>query len=215
MTTRPIGLAPGASEEAAGQDAAKYSTRNPVVLRLIGRWLRVLREVIGPVEGTVVDVGTGEGLALERILPAGRPVVAVEYRLDKLRAATSRLGGITGLVADAGMLPLRSDRGDLVTCIEVLEHLVRPNQAIAELARITRGACVVSVPWEPWFRGGNLARFKDVGRLGNNPEHVQQFTPKRLAQALDRSFATVEVVRCFPWLVARAQAPRSAVHRDG
>ena len=33
--TRPIGLAPGAPPEAAGQDAAKYGTSNPVVLRLL------------------------------------------------------------------------------------------------------------------------------------------------------------------------------------
>ena len=57
-------------------------------------------------------------------------------------------------------------------------HAVAP--AVAELARVTADRCVVSVPWEPWFRLGNLGRGRNVARLGNDPEHVQWFTPRRL-----------------------------------
>jgi SAM-dependent methyltransferase len=206
----PIGLAPGASEDAAGQDAKKYSTSNPVVLRLIDRWLTTLRSQLGPADGVVVDVGIGEGLAAERLglgAGAGAALVGVEYRLDKVLLATGRLPGLAGVRADAGMLPVKDGAAGLVTCIEVLEHLVRPDAAIAELARITGGKCVVSVPWEPWFRLGNLGRGKNVGRLGNDPEHVQQFTPARLRRALERDFAHVEVVRCFPWLIGVARTP--------
>ena len=67
----PIGLAPGVPLEAAGQDAAKYGSTNPVVRRLLDRWMGRLKGVIGPIEGTVVDIGIGEGLCLERVL---RPV---------------------------------------------------------------------------------------------------------------------------------------------
>jgi hypothetical protein len=206
----PIGLAPGASEDAAGQDAKKYATSNPVVLRLIARWLTTLRAQIGTVDGVVVDVGIGEGLAAERLgLEAASPLVGLEYRLDKVLLARGRLPGLAGVRADAGMLPVTDGAGQLVTCIEVLEHLVRPDAAAAELARITGGRCVVSVPWEPWFRLGNLGRGKNVRRVGNDPEHVQQFTPGRLRGLLEPHFAEVRVVRCFPWLVGVAQSPRS------
>ncbi len=201
--SRPIGLAPGASEQAAGQDARKYSTSNPVVLWLIGRWLRRLREQLPPDAGTVIDVGIGEGLAAEQ-LGVGthqRPVIGVEYRFDKLVAARTRLPGVKGLRADAGMLPLADRSAEVVMCIEVLEHLVRPHAAIAELARVTRRICVVSVPWEPWFRLGNLGRGKNVTRLGNDPEHIQHLTPTRLRSALEPHFASVQIVRSFPWLI--------------
>ena len=66
-----------------------------------------------------------------------------------------------------------------------LEHLIPFEPAVAELARITRGRLVVSVPWEPWFRLGNMGRGKNVKRLGNDPEHVQAFTPKRLKALLE------------------------------
>ncbi len=217
---RPIGLAPGAPVEAAGQDAAKYGSSNPVVRRLLDRWSDRLRGVVGPLTGTVVDVGVGEGLCLERLLVpghgadgvgaadgAGARVVGVEYRFDKARVAR-RLPGVSPLVGDAGMLPVPDSRADLVTCIEVLEHLPSVAPAVAELARVTRDRCVVSVPWEPWFRLGNLGRGKNVGRLGNDPEHVQWFTPRRLRRELRRSFADVRVVRAFPWIIAEARGPR-------
>ena len=175
----PIGLAPLAPAEAAGQDAKKYATTNPVVQRLLRRWMAQLVDVLGPVSGVVVDVGVGEGLALERMLGAGQSAVGLEYRLDKVRLATVRCPTLAGVVADAGMLPLADGSADLVTTIELLEHLVIVEPAVDELARISRGRLVVSVPWEPWFRLGNLGRGKNLGRLGNDPEHVQAFTPAR------------------------------------
>jgi len=207
-TSRPIGLAPGAPEEAAGQDAKKYQTGNPVVQKLLGRWMGVLKGVLGTVEGTVVDVGVGEGLALERMLPAGYPAIGLEYRFDKAQAAVDRLPGLEAVKADAGMLPIRSGSADLVTCIELLEHLPQYQPAVAELARITRGRCVISVPWEPYFRLGNLGRGKNVGRWGNDPEHVNFFSPGRLQKALEAEFAEVRVIKAFPWLIAEARRPR-------
>lgn len=206
---RPIGLAPGASEAAAGQDAKKYSTTNPVVQRLIRRWIVTLQQQVPAGNGVLIDVGVGEGLALEQLGMAGtRPVVGVEYRFDKAVAASLRLPSLACVRADAGMLPVATGAAEVVTCIEVLEHLVRPGLAVAELARVTADACVVSVPWEPWFRLGNLGRGKNVKALGNDPEHVQQFTPARLHKLLSQGFERVEVVRCFPWLIGTAFSPR-------
>ena len=209
---RPIGLAPGAPAQAAGQDAAKYGSTNPVVRRLLDRWSARLRAVVGPVSGTVVDVGVGEGLCLERLLgpSSGHEarVLGVEYRFDKARAVARRLPAVSPVVGDAGMLPVPDGRADLVTCIEVLEHLPGVDRAVAELARVAADRCVVSVPWEPWFRLGNLGRGKNLGRLGNDPEHIGWFTPRRLRRTLAREFAEVRVVRAFPWIIAEARSPR-------
>jgi SAM-dependent methyltransferase len=209
-STRPIGLAPGVPLEAAGQDAAKYGSTNPVVRRLLDRWTDRMRAVVGPLAGTLVDVGVGEGLCLERLLAGeGTParVVGIEYRHDKALVARG-LPGVEVVVADAGMLPLPDATADLVTCIEVLEHLPAPDLAVAELARVAVDRCVVSVPWEPWFRLGNLGRGKNVRRLGNDPEHVGWFTPGRLRALLAPHFGEVRIVRAFPWLIAEARGPR-------
>ena len=61
------------------------------------------------------------------------------------------------------------------------------------------------MPWEPWFRLGNLARGKNVSAFGNDPEHVQQFTPARLHRLLGAGFQTVAVTTSAPWLVGVAR----------
>ena len=208
---RTLGLAPGAPEQAAGQDARKYTTSNPVVQRLFTRWatrLRLELETLAPPGTTLADIGIGEGLAIERIRPPGTTVVGIEYRTDKVRCARDLVDGLLAVVADAGMLPLRDRAVPLTTCIEVLEHLTDPEPAVAELARVTRHACVVSVPWEPWFRLGNFARGKNLARFGNDPEHLQFFTRGRLEALLGRHFASVQVQTAFPWLVGIATDPR-------
>ncbi|HKH06001.1 MAG TPA: class I SAM-dependent methyltransferase [Acidimicrobiales bacterium] len=212
----PIGLAPGVPREAAGQDAAKYGSTNPVVTRLLDRWTARMADIVGRVEGTVVDVGIGEGLCLDRLLTAldatggrdpGACIAGIEYRFDKA-AVASELKGVDVAVGDAGMLPFPDASADLVTCIEVLEHLPAVAPAVAELARAAKDRCIVSVPYEPWFRLGNLGRGKNIGRLGNDPEHLHMFTPRRLKRALECSFHEVTVTPVFPWLVADARAPR-------
>ena len=203
----PIGLAPGVPLEAVGQDAAKYGSTNPLVRRLLDRWTGRLRAVVGPMTGTIIDVGVGEGLCLDRLVKAGdddAKVVGVEYRFDKADAAR-RHPHLDVAVGDAGMLPFPDGVADLVLCIEVLEHLPTVAPAVAELARITGDRCVVSVPWEPWFRLGNLGRGKNIRRIGNDPEHLHAFTPGRLRRTLAESFSQVEVTPVFPWLVAEAR----------
>ena len=202
-----IGLPPGATAAGAGEDEAKYATTNPVVHRLLTRFIADLRLACGTPTEVVVDVGVGEGLSLDLLAFEPRALIGVEYRADKLARATARLPQLLGLQADAGLLPLGDNVADLVVCLEVLEHLVDPARAVVELARICRGTCVVSVPHEPFFRLGNLARGKDIRRLGNNPEHVGQFRPSSLAKLLGASFAEVRVERSFPWLIGIATTP--------
>jgi SAM-dependent methyltransferase len=203
----PIGLPPGAALLAAGEDEAKYSSSNFVVRKLINRMLRSLREAAGSTSASWVDVGVGEGLALEAMQARAGLLVGVEYRRDKLALARQRLPGASGIQADAGMLPFSDHSIEVVTCLEVLEHLEAPERAVEELARICRGRCVVSVPWEPFFRLGNLCRGKDVRRWGNNPEHVQQFRPSTLRLLLRRNFGEAHVYPCFPWLIGVAAPP--------
>lgn len=207
MNSSSIGLAPGVPQEAAGQDAAKYGSSNPVVKGLLDRWTAKLHDVLGPLSGTVLDIGIGEGLCLERVLAADdhggsqARVVGVEYRYDKAEVAR-KVDGVEVVVGDAGLLPFPDRSADLVLCIEVLEHLPVVAPAVAELARVAKSRCVVSVPWEPWFRLGNLARGKNVARLGNDPEHLRAFTPRRLRRTMQQSFSQVDVTPVFPWLVA-------------
>jgi hypothetical protein len=194
----------------ADQDQAKYLSTNPVVRRLIGRWLGELTALVDtnvPAGGTVLDAGAGAGFSLERFA-GGRPVLAVDGAEEKVVQVPTRVPHAQPLVGDVTRLPARDRSVPWATSIEVLEHLPEPEQLVRELARVCEVGAIVSVPWEPWFKLGNLGRGKNVARWGNDPEHLQAFGPRSLAALLRGSFGRVTVHRCLPWLLAVATEPR-------
>lgn len=196
----------------ADQDQAKYLATNPVVQRLIGRWLDELASLVAtnvPTSTPLLDAGAGAGFSLERFV-GDRPVLAVDLQLEKVEQVPQRVGTAQPLVSDVTRLPLPDGAVGWATSIEVLEHLPHPEQLVAELARVCRDGVIVSVPWEPWFKLGNLARGKNVRRLGNDPEHIGAFGPAGLSRLLRRSFDQVTIHRRLPWLLAVATGPRTA-----
>jgi SAM-dependent methyltransferase len=193
----------------ADQDQAKYLATNPVVRRLIGRWLGELSSLVVanvPTTSPLLDAGAGAGFSLERFV-GDRAVLAVDLAPEKVVQVPERVRSAQPLVADVTRLPLPDGAVAWATSIEVLEHLPAPERLVAELARVTRSGVIVSVPWEPFFKLGNLARGKNVARWGNDPEHIQAFGPAALRRLLGRSFGQVTVHRSLPWLLAVATDP--------
>ena len=168
---------------------------NPVVERLRQRWLAELRSVVGSADGVVVALGDGTPAPL---LAPGLRGVRLRHRPAGPATGPEARSSARTLIGDVDTLPFPDSCADLVTCIGLLETLPSHRRAVSELARITAGRCVVSVPWEPWARIGHLGR-------GNE----QSFTPKRLVRALRRGFRDVELHPCFPWLVAECRGPRT------
>jgi len=91
---------------------------------------------------------------------------------------------------------------DLALCLEVIEHLPYPQEAVHRILQWTGQNAIISVPWEPWFRMGNLARGKYLNRLGNHPEHIQQFNPRKLRGLLQGWAGSIRIETCFPWIIA-------------
>jgi SAM-dependent methyltransferase len=196
----------------ADQDQAKYLATNPVVQRLIARWLGELAGLVAanvPTSTPLLDAGAGAGFSLERFV-GDRPVLAVDLHLEKVAQVPERVKTAQPLVSDVTRLPLPNGSVGWATSIEVLEHLPHPELLVAELARVCRDGAIVSVPWEPWFKLGNLARGKNVRRLGNDPEHIGAFGPGSLTRLLRRSFDDVTIHRRLPWLLAVATGPRAS-----
>lgn len=178
----------------------KYSDRNPVVSFVIGRFFRRIRTVLADLDPhSVLDAGCGEGEMLRRgVLPAAvRPVW-----LDLRPASLAEIAAPHRVCASVFSLPFAARSFDAVTCLEVLEHLADPAAAVRELARVARRAVVVSVPFEPYFRIGNVLRGKHLGRLGNHPEHVQHWNLRTFHTFLSGSLAEVRMVEAFPWIIA-------------
>ncbi len=94
----------------------------------------------------ILDLGCGPGNLLDYLAPHGDPFGS-DFSQDALQFCAGR--GFKRLFrADFHHLPLRAESLDLITCIDVLEHLSDDRGAIGELVRVLRpgGLLVVSVP---------------------------------------------------------------------
>lgn len=186
---------------------AKFQTSNPVVRRLFDNFFQSIAEMLETIHPRrVLDAGCGEGETIERVgglLP--HPVIGVDLNAKSVEFAARRLPGDEFAVGDVTDLGFSADSFDLVLCLEVLEHLPNPEVAVKELARVSSSDLILSVPHEPWFRLGSLARGKYLRGLGNHPEHVNHWNPASFRAFLAAHLEVVEVRRSTPWVIAHCR----------
>ncbi|MDX1682661.1 MAG: class I SAM-dependent methyltransferase [Phycisphaeraceae bacterium] len=196
------------SEAPATTNYDKFQTGNPLVQWLIRRFYRRIGEAIGPATaGRVFDAGCGEGESLDRLKPQLGPatLIGADLGADSLQWAARRHPAACFTRQDLRRLALADNAADLTLCLEVLEHVPEPDAALAELLRVTSDRLVLSVPHEPWFRLGSLARGKYVSRWGNHPEHINHWNPRSFRRWLAPHCREVEITRSFPWIIARCR----------
>ena len=107
------------------------------------------------------------------------------------------------MFGDINSLPFADRTVDLVVALEVLEHVPTPAQALAELARVCRGTAVLSVPREPIWRVGNMARGRYLRGLGNTPGHVNHWSKRSFRRFVATEFEVSSVWAPLPWTMAR------------
>ena len=129
---------------------------------------------------TLLDIGSGRGVFLWPCLQAF-PQLAVTgldilpHRVQMLR--TVRAGGwakLDAMVGDICSAPIGDKRYDVVTLLEVLEHIPDPFSAVCAAMRIARKYVVVSVPSKP----------------DTNPEHIHLLTKDILTDFFNRAGCT-------------------------
>lgn len=190
-----------------GNSYDKYATRNPIERRLMAGFFAALDGSLPdhPPE-TVLEVGVGEGEVSARLRGQYADATIVGADLpDPARPGDWRDRGIVGLFADIAHLPFPSRSFDLIMAIEVLEHVPDPAAAVCELARLSRGHLVLSVPREPVWRMANMARGKYLAALGNTPGHIQHWSRRRFAGLVGSQFDIVTVRTPFPWTMIGAR----------
>jgi SAM-dependent methyltransferase len=161
-------------------------TSGPPVLEVFPETLALMRRYAGP---HVLDLGCGAGPYSQALRTDGRAVQALEYVAEPARMARTR--GVPVVRADGRRMPFRDGTFDTVIAVEVIEHIERPGEIVAEAARVTRERILVSVP--------NAAVIPHLWPWGVVPwhlleaSHVNFFSARSLETLLRQSFAHVAI----------------------
>lgn len=119
--------------------------------------------------GTLLDVPAGEGALAERLLHLGLNVKCCDLHPEIFRLPDVEIK--RGDLSHA--LPYAADSFDYITCIEGLEHIENPHQALREFSRILRqgGQLLLSIPNTlnieerfKWLLYGYTSHFKPLSR---------------------------------------------------
>jgi len=143
--------------------------RSPVALAHEAIHDTVVGILAGQPRGALLDVPAGEGALAARLIDAGFEVSCCDlypeiFRLDGVDVHRGNL--------DAE-LPFGDQSFEYVTCLEGLEHIENPQQAMREFARVLKpgGHLIVSVPnilnieeRLKWLLHGYTSHFKPISR---------------------------------------------------
>ncbi len=157
-------------------------------------------------DATLLDYGCGDGQRYGKAL-AARGIRYVGFDISEEAVRQARDFGLeASLLVDGFRTTLADQSCDLALCFEVLEHLMEPDQAVREIARVLKpaGAAIFSVP-NPgsWFQ---RLEFLATGfwNPGGSPltsrkapwrdPHIRFFTPKLLRRILlENGFSEVQI----------------------
>jgi len=136
---------------------------------------------------SVLDAGCGTGILLQQIVGQYLHVqlTGSEYSPQGLEFARRRLPNATFHILDLSTKILER-RFDLITCIDVLEHIPDDHAALKNLFAMTAGYLVLSVPLGKLFKA-------EVDRMG----HVHGYSRTELEGKLCE--AGFEIIKAIQW----------------
>lgn len=135
----------------------------------------------GPRGLTILDVGCGTGATLGVLAQFGR-VTGLD-RAPEALAYCRRRSQCRLVLARAEELPVRDGAADVITALDLLEHLPDDGAAMREFARALRpgGLLVVTVPALPWLWSEHDEAL----------DHLRRYQASRLRAILEQAGLTV------------------------
>ena len=147
------------------------------------------KQLDGMSPGIVCDIGAAGGGNTKVLKERGWRAVALEYGAEGAEVGAAR--GLQVVRGDATRLPFDDASLDMVTALDVLEHIPDDDAAVAEIFRALKpgGTAIIAVPADP-----KLWSAHDVA-----VDHVRRYTRETLLPLFERHGMVVE--DCWSWMV--------------
>ncbi len=164
LTNRELDMLFSAGKNSGLKMYAFKSHRDMPRVRMVMGFLR------GIMPESLIDVGSGRGVFLLSFLEefteaAVTSVDILPYRVEFLNdVSRGGFANLTALQADICAAPLPENSADVVTMLEVLEHIPDVSAAVNTAVKAAKKFVVVTVPSKP----------------DNNPEHIHLLTKDKL-----------------------------------
>lgn len=171
----------------------------------LGRWHWDRRDqmalnLIRSTDTTIVDIGCGEGITLEKMhrLFPDREVLGIDILPENIDIC--RRHGCNVTQGDVYNLPLSSASVDFVLLMEVIEHLKHPETVVQEIHRVLapNGRLVIVFPNDRVFKIARILtlRFREAVY---DPGHIRQWTPENMQDLLCNTGFTMVFSRNIPF----------------
>lgn len=186
----------------------KHHTKNLLKRILLDLFLKNINQIIDQTENIsrILDAACGEGLVVKYIQDCqpNLNIDGFDISAQSVAYAKQILPDNNFFIGDILNIKIKDNSYDLVMALEVLEHLASPLKALKELSRVSKKYVLISVPFEPWFSIGNLLSGKNIKRLGQDEDHRQFWTKRKIIKLISQEMDIKLVTISFPWTVILA-----------
>lgn len=182
----------------------KYLSQNPFVKAANKRFFETVDILLKKSKASnVIEAGCGEGMVIQFLKKKNQKVKFTGFDVNRKLVKIAQQINPDSRIQTASIyqIPYPDNFFDLTLCLEVLEHLDRPGQALAELWRVTSKYAIVSVPCEPFFRLANMARLKYLARFGNTPGHINHWSKAGFQKFILEKFQIKKELYPFSWMI--------------
>jgi ubiquinone/menaquinone biosynthesis C-methylase UbiE len=195
------------SQGPVGNYYDKFNTNNPIARRLMAGFKQSFLELFSKTAAqNILEIGCGEGEMLRLMRQeSSAQLTGFDVEIPILQQARKNCPDANLALADAHAMAYPSKAFDLVIACEVLEHIMYPEQVLAEAKRLSRRYAIFSVPREPIWRVLNVARGRYLADLGNTPGHINHWSTQTFVKQVEEHFKVLDVKQPLPWTMLLAE----------
>ena len=163
---------------------------------------RQVQRLLKDKKGKLLDIGCADGVftnEISKVLQKNSPITAVDIYKPSVQFAQKTFKHITFRTAPAEKLPFKTKSFDIVTCLEMLEHVENPNIVLKEIKRVLKkgGIAIILLPQETllfqtiWWLWTRLK-----GKVWNHA-HFQHFYFDETVKLLEKNGFAVTIKKTF------------------